>query len=135
MTNEKIELPADTLKASLKAVTNVAMTYTLAHIAQRRDRRPRTVESQLLHVVSEIGEVYECIRQNRSEDEKLHEIVDVVLSALTLLNLAEWTNDPMLKNNLARNKIIDQVIDKVTMRLDRGEYADPSSWKWQGPGK
>lgn len=83
-----------------------------------------SVDMQLLHVVSEVGEVYETIRKGRPVEESLQEIVDVILSSFTLLDIAlihceRRGLDPKQK----RDEAIDWVIDKITKRLKENHYA------------
>lgn len=117
-------LPYKQMKESTQTLSNCCLAYTLLHTKQKN--HVWSIEEQALHVHSEVSEVYTAIRKGESINRILHETLDVIYSAFTLLNIIRLNRfdislDGEDEFNMLRNKNISEVVDKITHRLKVNE--------------
>lgn len=108
-------LPKEELKRLTLELSDTALVYTLMYIKKKSNNKIWSIEDQILHTHSELSEVYKEIRDGNVHT-LVHEIIDVIFSAFTLLNIAGLKYFPDDKEY--KEKIISEVVEKITKRLE-----------------
>lgn len=123
---DKFSLPTDRCKDVMNLLSALMRDYTMSHIMKRGGVTWST-EMQLLHCQSEIAEVYEAIRHDEPIDQICHEIVDIICSGFTTLDIAlmnyyqDNSSEPEISQTI-KQKVISDVFDKITDRLVNDKY-------------
>lgn len=76
-------------------------------------------DTQIARIHEEVTEVYKAMRKNEGEDRLLHECVDVIMSALAMINLIDRENGQSFKNfEYKIQKNTQEVITKLNNRIE-----------------
>lgn len=89
---------------------------TDAHI-KNRGKRIWPIQDQLMHSVSELGEIYECIRQGKCDVEITEEMVDAVFSCFTNFRIYALTRLQKMKP-ADYDKLLDDAIRKTFFKVN-----------------
>lgn len=108
---------------AVKTLLKWSGEITEAHIANRGGRA-WTIHEQLCHNISEIGEVYEAIRQTGCVNEIMEEMIDILFSSMTNINIFKITRKSMSEQefNKLLNDSIRTVFKRVTARVNDAGY-------------
>lgn len=108
---------------AVKTILKWSGKITNAHI-KNRGGVAWTTHEQLCHNISEIGEVYEAIRKSNCVNEIMQEMIDILFSATTNINIFKITRKSMTEQEF--NKILTDsiraVFNRVTARVNDAGY-------------